>query len=201
MRSENFPCSRVEETSARRVASSCAASHVAHDACGEFGEFGEFGEGGEGGEVQAPVDGTPEGVDAERLDRRPHLERPRTPGCPRVGGAGRGDDGERAVSAREVELDRSAQCLRLDPHGGVGGDHVHLVRAEAEDPCCPADRRVGLVPAVDPGQAVHRAQPKLAGGRERGEVRRRAPGHQHAVGALGHADPATEPAQDRELDL
>jgi hypothetical protein len=96
--------------------------------------------------------------------------------------------------------DRAAEGVRADAGPLVRGNHAHLVGPEAERACGACERRVRLVGHVHDGSIVHRADARLAGACERGQVRRRAAGDQHSRRALGIPHPSTKPVDDDELE-
>ena len=95
----------------------------------------------------------------------------------------------------------AAQRGRVEPEGGVGGQHSHLPGPEAEDPRRARERRVRLVGDVEDEVVPHRPGQRLACARDRGHVPHRAAAHQRAGRLGGVADPLLEPPQHLELDL
>ena len=117
----------------------------------------------------------------------------------RVGGACVGDDHGGAPAGGPVGLHRAAQRGGAHTHPLVGGKHAHLVGAEAEHARPAGQRGVGLVGQVQHRVLGHRADQRLAGARQGGQVGRRPARDQDAAGRLRVADPVPEPADHRQL--
>ena len=109
-------------------------------------------------------------------------------------------DKERQAIRGKVGVDRRDHVRRTQTEGIVGRQNAQLVRPESQVACRPSHRRVRLIAGVHHDPRRHRADERLAGARDRGEVRGRPARYEDPGCRLRVLDPAAEPVKDGQLE-
>ena len=120
--------------------------------------------------------------------------------CPGVRRARVRADEERQPIRVEVGVDRRDDVARAQPEGVIGRQDAELVGPEPQVARRPGDGRVRLIAGVHHDPRRHRADERLPGAGDRGEVRGRSAGHQDARRRVRVPHPVAEPVQDRQLE-